>query len=174
MFSKKDQSDTGQHKLSSVGNYKRHNVTGGPKLKIRIPRSCSIHNFVISDSNLRTIDRKRLDWTGKTHVRTMPGARVPDVTASLRACAVCDDLRWIILHVGGNDIHKQYSAEDLETDLKELVAEVTRVFPKAEVGITALLPYAQYNNIFVPQVFTHHVQHRHDVTKVPTRGLCPI
>ena len=95
---------------------------------------------VISDANLRTTDRKRLDWTGKTHVCTMPGARVSDVTASLGACAVRDVVRRIILHVGGNDIHKQYSAQDLETDFKELVAEVTRVFPKAEVGITALLP----------------------------------
>ena len=134
------QSGTGRHKLSSVVNDKRHNVTGGPKFKIHIPRSGSIHNFVIGDSNLRTTDRKRLDRTGKTHVRTMPGARMSDVTASLGACAVRDVVRRIILHVGGNDIHKQYSAQDLETDFKELVAEVTRVFPKAEVGITALLP----------------------------------
>lgn len=70
----------------------------------------------------------------------MPGARVSDVTASLRACAVRDDVKRIILHVGGNDVHKLYSAQDLETDFKELVAEVTRVFPKAEVAITALLP----------------------------------
>ena len=34
--------------------------------------------------------------------------------------------------------------------------------------------FAQYNNISVPEVFTQHVQHRNDVTKVPTRGLCPI
>ena len=60
----------------------------------------------------------------------MPGARVPDVTASLTACAVRDDVRRVILHVGGNDIHKQYSAQDLETDFKELVAEVTHVFPQ--------------------------------------------
>ena len=70
----------------------------------------------------------------------MPGAKVSDVTASLRACAVRDDVKRIILHVGGNDVHKLYSAQDLETDFKELVAEVTRVFPKAEVAITALLP----------------------------------
>ena len=99
-----------------------------PIFKIHIPRSGSIQNFVISDSNLRIVDRRRLDRTGKTHVRTMPGARVSDVTASLRACAVRDDVRRVILHVGGNDIHKQYSAQDLETDFKELVAEVTHVF----------------------------------------------
>ena len=137
---KKDQSGTGRHRLSSVPNDRRHNATGGPKFKIHISRSGTIHNFVIGDSNLRTIDRKRLDRTGKTHVRTMPGARVPDVTASLRACAVRDDVRRIILHVGGNDVHKLYSAQGLETDFKELVAEVTHVFPKAEVAISALLP----------------------------------
>ena len=65
---------------------------------------------------------------------------MPDVTASLRACAVYDDVRRVILHVGGSDVHRLYSAQDLETDFKELVAEVTLVFPKAEVGITALLP----------------------------------
>ena len=113
---------------------------GGPKFKIHVPRSGSIHNFVIGDCNLRTIDRKRIDRTGKTHVRTMSGARVSDVTASLGACAVRDDVGRIILHVGGNDIHKQYSAEEMQTDFKELVAEVTRVFPKAEVSTTALLP----------------------------------
>ena len=123
---KKDQNATGRHKLSSVANDKRHNVTGGPKFKIHIPRSGSVHNFVIGDSNFPTIDRKRFDWTGKTHVCTMPGTRVSDVTASLGACAVCDDVRRIILHVGGNNIHKQYSAEDLETDFHQLAAEVTR------------------------------------------------
>ena len=139
---KKDQNDAGRLKLSSVANDRRHNATGEPKFKIHIPRSGSIHNFVIGDSksNLRTIDRKRLDRTGKAHVRTMPGARVPDVTASLRACALRDDVRRVILHVGGSDVHRLYSAQDLETDFKELVAEVTLVFPKAEVGITALLP----------------------------------
>ena len=137
---KKDQRGTGQYRLSSVPDDRRHNATGGPKFKIHIPRSGTIHNFVIGDSTLRTIDRKRLDRTGKTHVRTMPGARVPDVTASLRACAVRDDVKRIILHVGGNDVHKLYSGQDLETDFKELVAEVTRVFPKAEVAISALLP----------------------------------
>ena len=65
---------------------------------------------------------------------------MPDVTASLRACAVRDDVKRIILHVGSNDVRKLYSAQDLETDFKELVAEVTRVFPKAEVAISALLP----------------------------------
>ena len=123
---KKDQNATGRHKLSSVTNDNRHNATGGPKFKIHIPRSGSVHNFFIGDSNFRTTDRKRLDRTGKTHVRTTPGARMPDVAASLRACAVRDDVRRIILHVGGNDIHKQYSAEYLETDFHELVAEVTR------------------------------------------------
>ena len=65
---------------------------------------------------------------------------MPDVTASLRACAVRDDVKRIILHGGGNDVHKLYSAQDLETDFKELVAEVIRVFPKAEFAITALPP----------------------------------
>ena len=65
---------------------------------------------------------------------------MPDVTASLTACAVRDDVKRIILHVGGNDVYKLYSAQDLETDFKELVAEVIRVFPKAEVAISALLP----------------------------------
>ena len=86
---------------------------------IHIPRSGSIHNFVTGDSNLRTIDRKRLYRIGKTHVRTMPGARVPDITAFLTACAVRDDVKRIILQVGGNDVHKLYSAQDLETDFKE-------------------------------------------------------
>ena len=113
---KKDQSGTGRHRLSSVPNDRRHNATGGPKFKI--PRSGSIQNFVIGDSNHRTIDRKRLDRTGKTHVPTMPGARVPDFTASHRAYALRDDVKRIILHVGGNDVHKLYSAQDLEQTLK--------------------------------------------------------
>ena len=137
---KKDQSGTGRHRLSSIPNDRRHNIIGGSKFKIHIPRSGSIHNFVTGDSNLRTIDRKRLYRTGKTHVRTMPGARVPDVTAFLTACGVRHDVKRIILQVGGNDVHKLYSAQDLETDFKELVAEVSRVFPKTEVAVTALLP----------------------------------
>ena len=128
---------------------------------ISLEVTASTTSSSVTRSSLRTIDRKRLDRTGKTHVRTMPGARVPDVTASLRACAVRDDVRRILLHVGGNDIHKQYSAQDLETDFKELVAEyMTRVFPKAEVAITPLLPskpvplsVAKYLNSVLRQVW---------------------
>ena len=85
-----------------------------PKFKIHVPKKGNIHKFVTGGWNLRTIERKRLDRTGKTHVRTVAGARVLDVTASLKACYVRDDVRRVVLHVRGNDVHKY----DLKADYR--------------------------------------------------------
>ena len=69
----------------------------------------------------------------------MPGARVSDVTASLKACSVRDDVRRVLLHVRGNDVHKYYTTDDLKADFQELLVQVKHVFSTAEIAVSALL-----------------------------------
>ena len=110
-----------------------------PKFKIHVLREAYTKNFIIGDSNLRTIERKRLDKIGKTHVRTMAGAKVADVTASLKTCSARNDVRRIVLHVGGNDVRKHYTTDDLKADFQQLLSQVKRVFSTVDIAVTALL-----------------------------------
>ena len=120
-----------------------------PKYKIRLPLPGKVNNFILGDSNLQYIDRQRLDRTGMTHVRTMPRAKVVDVTAALSECAVRGDVRRVALHVGGNDIHKDCSKEMLSQDLSDLLGVAKRVFPSAIIAVTALLPRKQLSLRFI-------------------------
>ena len=60
--------------------------------------------LLIGDSNLRKVERRRLDRSGGTHVRTFPGATVNNVTASLSKRFPRNDVKTVIIHVGGNDM----------------------------------------------------------------------
>lgn len=111
-----------------------------PKFKIHLPPPGRVTNFIIGDSNLKNIDRQRLDRTGRTHVRTMPGARVSDITASLKHSARRDDIKRVAVLVGGNDLCKDTPKETLLTDFSNLLPELKRVFPCAKLAVSALLP----------------------------------
>ena len=115
-----------------------------PKYKIHVLRKGNIQNFIIGDSNLRTTKRKKTaqNWGGKKtkkHVPTMPGAKVADVTASLKTRSVRGDVRRVFLHTGGNDVYKHYIADDLKCDYQQLLLRVKRVFSAADIAVPAPL-----------------------------------
>ena len=66
----------------------------------------------------------------------MPGAKVSDVTASLKACSVRDDVRRVVLYVGGNYVHTHYTTDGLKADFQQLLIQVKRVF---SIAVTAQL-----------------------------------
>ena len=70
---------------------------------LRLPKEGSLAALLIGDSNLRHVDRRRLDQNGKIHVRTVGGATAGDFSASLTNQSPREDTSHVIVHTGTND-----------------------------------------------------------------------
>ena len=70
---------------------------------LRLPKEGSLAALLIGDSNLRHVDRRRLDQNGKIHVRTVGGATAGDFSASLTNQSPREDTSHVIVHIGTND-----------------------------------------------------------------------
>ena len=79
---------------------------------LRLPQE-TVRTLLTGDSNLRKVDRRRLYRSVGTHVRTFPGATVSGTTASLSKRSPRDDVRTVVMHVGGNDMKTQTSPPPL-------------------------------------------------------------
>ncbi|WP_419600161.1 GDSL-type esterase/lipase family protein [Thiolapillus sp.] len=106
---------------------------------LRLPREY-VHTLLIGDSNLRKVERRRLDRSGGTHVRTFPGATVNDVTASLSKCSPRNDVKTVIIHVGGNDMKTDIDPPTLKSQYKQCIIQLKHAFPQARVLFTDIPP----------------------------------
>ena len=106
---------------------------------LRLPRE-HVHTLLIGDSNLKKVERRRLDRGGGTHVRTFPGATVNDVTASLSKCSPRNDVKTVIIHVGGNDMKTDVDPPTLKSQYKECIIQLKHAFPQALVLFTGIPP----------------------------------
>ena len=70
---------------------------------LRLPKESSLAALLIGDSNLRHVDRRRLDQNGQIHVRTVGGATAGDFSASLTNQLPRADTSHVIIHIGTND-----------------------------------------------------------------------
>ena len=70
---------------------------------LRLPKKGSLAALLIGDSNLRHVDRRRLDQNGKIRVRTVGGATAGDFSASLTNQSPREDTSHVIVHIGTND-----------------------------------------------------------------------
>ena len=116
------------------------NSHSAPRFKIKLPEPGKIENFILGDSNLRHVDRYRLDKAGSTHIRTMPGAKISDITNSLVHSLPRPDIKKVVVLVGQNDLHKEISSDVIKQDFADLFSELSRVFPTARIAISAFLP----------------------------------
>ena len=80
---------------------------------LRLPQE-TVRTLLTGDSNLRKVDRRRLYRSVGTHVRTFPGATVSGTTASLSKRSPRDDVRTVVMHVGGNDMTADVAATTLK------------------------------------------------------------
>ncbi len=58
---------------------------------------------LIGDSNLRHVDKRKLDQNGKIHVRTVGDATTGYFSASLTNQSPREDTSHVIVHIGTND-----------------------------------------------------------------------
>ena len=110
------------------------------KFHIVFPRREHVTNFIIGDSNVKGIQRVRLDRSGQTHIRTMPGATIQDVTQSLQVCSTQPNIQRVVVHIGGNDTYRHTTQEQMRPSYERLCDQLQRVFPCASIALTAILP----------------------------------
>jgi lysophospholipase L1-like esterase len=109
---------------------------------LRLPQG-RIKTFLVGDSNLRKINRRRYDSTGQSHIRTVPGLTTDRLTAILSATKPKPDVDTVILHVGGNDLKKNMPSEEcnmFESSLRQCIAQAKETFPNAHIALTGIIP----------------------------------
>ena len=110
----------------------------------RNPQSFKVPNtstkVLIGDSNLKNINRKRLDTSGKTYIRSIGGLTVPKVTSMLSNTKPNPGIAKVIVHVGSNDIDNGSTPTQLSKDVTDMCAALRMVFPAATIFISGILP----------------------------------
>ena len=121
----------------------RHKSSRGTTRHARKRYACLpqeiVRTLLTGDSNLRKVDRRKLDRSWGTHVRTFPGATISGMTASLSKRSPRDDVRTVVMHVGGNDMKADVAATTMKAQYKECILQVKRAFPQARVLFTGIL-----------------------------------
>ena len=109
---------------------------------LRLPNEGRLSALLIGDSNLRHIDRKRLDTRGNLHVRTVGGATAGDIAACLLNQSSRADTKHVVVHIGTNDCSRDsdYNKQLVMVSFQALAKQLVRVFPKAAVAFTSILP----------------------------------
>ena len=87
----------------------------------------------------------------------MAGAKVCDITTSLKNTERRDDVKRVVVLAGGNDLTKDTSTETLLKQFEDLLAELKRVFPGAKLAVSALLPRKSIPLRFII-AFNHQLQ----------------
>ena len=109
-----------------------------PPLSFNIPKAAT--QVLIGDSNLRKVDRKRLDPDGKTFVRSIGGLTILKATGMLHHTESREDITNVCVHVGTNDIDQGKSQNEIIKDTRLLISELKKTFPSANIGLTGMLP----------------------------------
>ena len=109
---------------------------------LRLPKEGRLSALLIGDSNLRHVDRKRLDTRGNLHVRTVGGDTAGDIAACLLNQSSRADTEHVVVHIGTNDCSRDgdYNKQLVMVSFQALAKQLVRVLPKAAVAFTSILP----------------------------------
>ena len=98
--------------------------------------------LVIGDSNLKDINRRRLNADGDIQVCTMRGARIETLQQVFSAMQPTSAIKRVVLHVGTNNIAGR-QADTIDTCLlkySDLLDAVSKKLPAATIAVSALPP----------------------------------
>ena len=126
-------------------NFVSDGIRGPTKKRgsINLPSGC--RSVWLGDSNLRRINKRRLDRTGVTEVRTLPGTDVTRLTTLIAESGSFPEVGKVVLSVGTNDVNPQrISADSFKKRYKKLIDTALSHFPNAQVAVTAIPPQTQH------------------------------
>jgi len=103
---------------------------------LRLPLSCK--TLLIGDSNLKHIDRRRLDRSGQTQIRTFRGVNIAQLTQIICTGAIFPQVGKLLLNVGTNDCGA--GDVDIVQEYKKLLEAIVTHFPTARTVVAAIPP----------------------------------
>ena len=111
------------------------------KKSLRIPKSCK--NVLLGDSNLKMVERTRLDNTKSTEIRTYHGASVKKLNEYVSSSQYTyPDVKKVSLSVGSVDCSRRYLDEEtLINDYDRLLSNAKKIFPSAALSIVSIPPH---------------------------------
>ena len=126
--------------LLSMGGKSNRQGNNNQK-SLRIPTSC--RNALLGDSNLKMVDRTRLDNTKSTEVRTYRGASVKKLQEYVASSErEYPHVQKVLLSVGSVDCSRRYIDEEtFICDYADLLSSVEKTFPSASIGIVSIPPH---------------------------------
>jgi hypothetical protein len=107
---------------------------------LRLPQVAT--RLIIGDSNLKDINRRRLNAAGDIHVCTLRGARIETLQQAFSAMSPSSTIKKVVLHVGTNNIAGRQSDNIAVCVAKysDLLDAVMEKLPAATVAVSALPP----------------------------------
>ena len=129
------------HRLLPLEHLTPHSTRQSPPA-LRLPKEGRLSVFPTGDSNLRHVDRKRLDNRGNLHIWRVGGATAGDTAACLLNQSLRADTKHVIVHIGTNDCSRDsdYNKQLVTVSFQALAKQLVRVFPRAAVAFTSILP----------------------------------
>ena len=99
-------------------------------------------NVLLGDSNMKTINRARLDKTKQTEIRTYRGATIQSLTKIIDTSdTVYGHVEKVSVCIGSVDCGRRYIDEKkILSDYDNLLVTIRKVFPAADITITSIPP----------------------------------
>ena len=99
-------------------------------------------NVLLGDSNMKTINRARLDKTKQTEIRTYRGATIQSLTKIIDTSdTVYGQVEKVSVCIGSVDCGRRYIDEKkILSDYDNLLVTIRKVFPAADITITSIPP----------------------------------
>ena len=107
---------------------------------LKLPQTCK--NLLIGDSNMKNVQKRRLDNTGQTDIRTYAGATVKRLTGILNKSEInYSKIEKVSICIGTNDCSRGYvDGLQILDDYIRLIDAAKKVFPTAVICILAIPP----------------------------------
>ena len=111
-----------------------------PKRYLNLPSNCA--NLLIGDSNLKNVNRRQLDPSGRTHIRTYRGCHIDSLTKIIDNSEFdYPYIEKVSILVGTNDCQQTtIDMEDILHKYEILIKTSKSVFPNAIISINAIPP----------------------------------
>ena len=110
------------------------------KNSLRLAETCT--HILMGDSNMKNVQRRKLDRSGNTEVRTYRGAGIKTLTGIVNKCE-CQykQVTKVSVCIGTNDCSRRIiDADHIVQDFDTLITALQKVFPNASICILAIPP----------------------------------
>ena len=112
-------------------------------------------NVLLGDSNMKTINRVRLDKTKQTEIRTYRGATIQSLANIIDSSdSTYPHVENVYLCIGSVDCGRRFIDENkIISDYENLLVKIRNVFPAAKIAISAIPPQRnRYTNKYIWKV----------------------